>query len=81
MTQATHPQNPDVQLLDGDFYARGPHPTFDWMRAHAPVYWDAAGQVWGVTRHADVMRVSKDPETFCSRFGSRPDSPQIPSMI
>ncbi|HKA28085.1 MAG TPA: cytochrome P450, partial [Candidatus Binatia bacterium] len=32
-------------------------------------------------RYDDVMAVSRDPETFCSRHSSRPDSPPIPSMI
>src|SRR5262249_48495474 len=76
-----HPTDPDIRLLDGDFYAGNPHRHFAWMRAHAPLYWDAAGGLWGVTLHEDVLRISRDPETFCSRHGSRPDSPAIPSMI
>jgi cytochrome P450 family 142 subfamily A polypeptide 1 len=51
------------------------------MRENAPVYWDEESQVWGVTRHADLMACSKDSETFCNRFGMRPDAPAIPSMI
>jgi cytochrome P450 family 142 subfamily A polypeptide 1 len=76
-----HAANPEIHLLDGQFYARGPHPHFRWMRENAPVYWDEQGGVWGVALHADVMAVSKDSETFCNRFSSRPDSPPIPSMI
>jgi cytochrome P450 family 142 subfamily A polypeptide 1 len=76
-----HPRNPAVRLLDGDFYADDPHPHLTWMRAHAPVYWDEDGEVWGVARHADVMRVSKDPATFCNGGGTRPDAPNPPSMI
>jgi cytochrome P450 family 142 subfamily A polypeptide 1 len=51
------------------------------MRNHAPVYWDDAAQIWGVATYDDVLRVAKDPLTFSSRHGSRPDSPAIPSMI
>jgi len=76
-----HPVNPDIHLLDGRFYATDPHRHFDWMRANAPVYWDDANQLWGITRHADVMELSKRPEAFCSSGSSRPDSPPIPSMI
>lgn len=76
-----HPLNPEIRLLDGDWYADDPHPHFDWMRANAPVYWDEAGEVWGVTRHDLLMRMSKDSQHFCNRFGMRPDSPPIPSMI
>jgi cytochrome P450 family 142 subfamily A polypeptide 1 len=76
-----HPTRPDISLMDGRFYADDPHTHFTWMRAHAPVYWDEVGKLWGITRHADLLSCSKDSETFCNRFGMRPDSPAIPSMI
>ncbi len=75
------PSDPTIRLLDGEWYADDPHGHFAWMRAHAPVYWDEGGRVWGVATYHDVLRVSKDPATFCSQHGSRPDSPAIPSMI
>jgi cytochrome P450 family 142 subfamily A polypeptide 1 len=78
---AAHPANPEVDLLDGRFYARDPHPHFAWMRRHAPVYYDEPRGIWAVALHEDVQRVSKDPETFCSAGSSRPDAPAIPSMI
>jgi cytochrome P450 family 142 subfamily A polypeptide 1 len=71
----------EIRLLDGHFYTAEPHRHFQWMREHAPVYWDAAGTVWGIALHEDIMAISKDPETFCSRFSSRPDAPPFPSMI
>lgn len=70
-----------IRLLDGHFYTRDPHRHFQWMREHAPVYWDATGDVWGIALHEDIMAISKDPETFCSRFSSRPDAAAFPSMI
>jgi len=73
--------NPAIRLLDGAFYADDPHPHFEWMRTHAPVYWDAAGQVWGIARYDDVLAVSKDPCTFTSSGGIRPDAPAMPYMI
>jgi len=76
-----HPTRPEIRLLDGRFYQAGPHEHFTWMRAHAPVYWDDAGQVWGVTRYDDVLEVSRRPDLFCSGRSSRPDAPAIPSMI
>ncbi len=72
---------PDIDLLDGKFYANDAHPAFTWMRAHAPLYWDEKNEIWGVSRHAHIMGFSRDPGTFCSRFSSRPDAPAIPSMI
>ena len=76
-----HPVRSDISLMDGRFYANDPHPAFEWMRTNAPVYWDDVGQVWGITRHDDLQAVSKDSETFCNRFGMRPDAPAMPSMI
>ena len=72
---------PRVALLDGAFYAADPHPAFAWLRAHDPVHWDAAGEVWGVALHEDVTEVSRRPDLFCSGRSSRPDAPPIPSMI
>jgi len=78
---AVYPLRPEINLLDGQFYAGDPFPHFAWMRAHAPVFRDEANALWGVTRHADVMQVSKRPDAFCSSGSSRPDAPALPSMI
>ncbi|MFI5365995.1 MAG: cytochrome P450 [Candidatus Binatia bacterium] len=76
-----HPVNPEIRLADGAFYAADPHRHFQWMREHAPVYWDEAAQAWGITRYDDVLAVAKDPKTFCSSGGIRPDAPAMPYMI
>ncbi len=76
-----HPTHPDVAICDGNFYAGDPDPLYAWMRANAPVYWDEAGQVWGISRHADVRAISKDAETFSNAGGIRPDSGPLPMMI
>jgi cholest-4-en-3-one 26-monooxygenase len=76
-----HPPNPDIRLLDGYWYTDDVERHFAWMRANAPVFRDDAGGVWGVATYDELLRVSKDTETFCSRMSSRPDSPPIPSMI
>ena len=73
--------DPAVHLTDGAFYAGDPYPAFAWMRRHAPAYWDAHGEVWGITRYADVKEISKDPETFSNAGGIRPDSGALPMMI
>lgn len=51
------------------------------MRDNAPAYFDEQGGVWGITRHADVKEIAKDPETFSNAGGIRPDSPALPMMI
>jgi len=76
-----HPTHPDVRLTDGHFYADGPHEALRWARENAPVYWDDAGGVWGITLYEDVMRVSKSPETFSSAGGIRPEVGPLPHMI
>lgn len=55
------------------FTSGQPFADFARMRAEAPVMWhpepmDGPG-FWAVTRHADVMTVNGDPETFSSQRG------------
>ena len=76
-----HPTHPDVAVCEGDFYADGPEPTYAWMRANAPIYWDEKGSVWAISRYRDIKVISKDPETFSSAGGIRPDSGPLPMMI
>lgn len=79
---ADHPTRKDIRLLDGEFYGSDPIEPYEWMRANAPVYYDEQAQIWGITLHEDILRVSKDSETFCSGEGSRPEAGSYtPSMI
>jgi cytochrome P450 family 142 subfamily A polypeptide 1 len=78
---ATHPVRDDIDLLDGHWYASEPHDQWEWMRRNAPVYWDADRRVWGITRHADVLAIEKDTETFSSRRSPRPHGNGLPMMI
>jgi cytochrome P450 len=64
-------------LTDLDSYVHGfPHDVFTRARRECPVYWhpptaktpDGEG-FWVVTRHADVLRVLRDPVTFSSETG------------
>jgi len=77
----THPVNQAIRLTDGTFYGADPHPHLRWMREHAPVYWDAAGEVWGIACYEDVLAVSRDPPTWRTSGGIRPDSPAMSYMI
>jgi cytochrome P450 family 142 subfamily A polypeptide 1 len=76
-----HPRHPNISLVDGRFWARDPQAELEWMRRHAPVYWDEAGQVWGIASYEDVVAVSKDPQTFSNAGGIRPDADPLPHMI
>src|SRR5262249_7327825 len=49
-----------------------PHHLFRRLRAEDPVYWHVEPEgpgFWAITRHADVVRVSRDSETFSSSLG------------
>jgi cytochrome P450 family 142 subfamily A polypeptide 1 len=76
---ASHPTRPDLDLCNGAFWAGDHHEALTWARANAPVYWD--GTIWGITRYADVKAVSKDPATFSSAGGIRPQQGPLPMMI
>jgi len=71
---------PNIELMAGTFYTEDPYRAFAWMRRHAPVFWDRAGEVWGITRYADVRAIGQDPQNFSSAQGSRPNIP-LPYMI
>ena len=70
-----------IDLLDGDLYAGDPDPTYAWLRRHAPVFRDETNRLWGISRYQDVVAIEKDPETFCSSEGYRPNIPADDSMI
>ena len=74
---------PPIDLLDGHWYGHGVHACYDWMRAHEPVYYDSANDVWALTKLEDISTASKHPELFCSGKGMRPhmEEPITPSMI
>jgi cholest-4-en-3-one 26-monooxygenase len=72
---------PGLNLLDGTWYADDPHEVWSWMRREAPVYYDEAAAVWGITKYDDVLAVEKDPATFSSHRAPRPHGMHLPMMI
>ncbi|MHB8453079.1 MAG: cytochrome P450 [Mycobacteriales bacterium] len=60
----------DIDLFDLDRYQVGvPHEDYARLRAQAPVYFHPDPQTpgfWAVTRHADVVHISRNPELFSS---------------
>jgi len=65
---------PHIDLKNPDLYARAvPHDVFDDLRGRCPVYWqheDDGPGYWAITRHADVVGVSRDSGTFSSALGT-----------
>jgi cholest-4-en-3-one 26-monooxygenase len=66
---------PSLDLTDPDLYAhRVPHEEFAALRRAEPVRWNPQpddmgfndGGFWAVTRHADVVAISRDSDTFSS---------------
>jgi len=78
---ASTASEPSIDLVSGAFYGHDPHAGYTWMREHDPVHFDERNGVWGVASYRHVREVSKDPETFSSAGGIRPDSGPIPMMI
>ena len=70
-----------VDLLDGYMYAHDAGPVYAWLRENHPLYWDAKNEIWGVSRHADVLAVEKNTDLYSSASGSRPKIEMADSMI
>ncbi|MBD0316962.1 MAG: cytochrome P450, partial [Thermoleophilia bacterium] len=63
----------DAVDLENDVFAeRVPHETFALLRREAPVWWyewKGGRGFWCVTKHADVVAVSRDTKTYSSELG------------
>ncbi len=77
-----HNQHPDIDLLDGTFYAGDPHAGWTWMRQNAPAYYDEKNNVWALAGYDEVLAAAKDSATFSNASGIRPHSANpVDSMI
>lgn len=72
---------PEIDLIDGRFYATDLHRACTWMRANEPIYHDRKNDLYAATRHADIMAISKNSDVFKNGQGFRPDSDPLPMMI
>ncbi|MEU2000912.1 cytochrome P450 [Rhodococcus sp. NPDC019627] len=63
-----------IDLKSPDLYAEGvPYAFFDRLRNSEPVYWqpeEGGTGYWAVTKHADVVAISRDSATFSSAVGT-----------
>jgi cytochrome P450 family 142 subfamily A polypeptide 1 len=69
------------RLTDSSLYAGDPYPVYRWLRENAPVYWDDASRLWVLSRHDDVVHVSKTAATFCAGRGVLPESDAPVSIV
>lgn len=63
----------NIDIYNPDSYTHGiPHEQFAWLRKNAPVFWHDhpdGGGYWALSRHADVVEVSRDFRTFSAERG------------
>jgi cytochrome P450 family 142 subfamily A polypeptide 1 len=75
----------DIDLLDGNFYVEDPYSAYAWMREHAPAYWDAVNELWGISRYDDIVHIEKRKDVFINsdqdKGGYRPNLPADPAII
>lgn len=70
-----------IDILDRDWYQRGPFHELAWIRANEPVYRDVNG-MWALTKLEDVRWAERQPQLFSNAtHGSRPNGEPQPSMI
>ncbi len=60
-----------IDVNDGRFYD-DPWDAYRWLRDHDPCHWDAANELWVISRHEDVAMVSRSTDRYCSKHGVRP---------
>jgi len=74
-----------VDLLAPELYGGDPYPTYAWMRANEPIYWDAANELWGISRYDDIVEIEKRKDVFINsdqdKGGYRPNLPADNAII
>jgi cholest-4-en-3-one 26-monooxygenase len=70
----------DIDVLDPRFYD-DPWQAYRWLRAHAPLWWDARNDLWVVSRHEDVSHISRHQELYSAAQGVRPQVAAPMSLI
>jgi cytochrome P450 len=72
-------------MYDREIYA-SPYETFRRLRDEAPLYYNEPYDFWAVSRHADMVQVLQDRETYISGKGMvlnvvRSNYPSVPGMF
>jgi cholest-4-en-3-one 26-monooxygenase len=61
----------EIDVLDPRFYD-DPWGAYRWLRANAPLWWDARNELWVVSRHEDVSHISRNQDLYSAAQGVRP---------
>jgi len=74
-----------IDLLAPELYGGDPYPTYAWMRANEPIYWDEANELWGISRYDDIVEIEKRKDVFINsdqeKGGYRPNLPADNAII
>ena len=62
----TTPPSPPVLNLVSPQTRQNPYPVYAELRHNWPVYYDAARNIWVISRYADLVHVLRQPEVFSS---------------
>lgn len=71
----------DIDILDPHMWARGPWKELAWLRNNDPIHWDEKNQIYAISKYADLVYISKNPQIFCSGMGTRPNMPTKLSIV
>lgn len=69
-----------IDILDPRLYD-DPWDTYRWLRDHDPIHYDAANDLYVVSRHEDVSTISRNQERYSAAQGVRPNVPAVMSII
>ena len=74
-----------IDLLAPELYGGDPYPTYAWMRANEPIYWDEVNERWGISRYDDIVEIEKRKDIFINsdqeKGGYRPNLPADNAII
>jgi cytochrome P450 family 142 subfamily A polypeptide 1 len=74
-----------IDLLAPELYGGDPYPTYAWMRANEPVYWDDVNELWGIATYDDIVDIEKRKDVFINsdkeKGGYRPNLPADNAII
>ncbi|GHB83027.1 cytochrome P450 [Streptomyces umbrinus] len=77
----------EIDLTDIGLWTSDPHPALHHLREHDPVHWHEADpknpfanhSFWALTRHSDIVHVSRHPELFSSAHGVGSGTLDVPT--
>jgi cytochrome P450 family 142 subfamily A polypeptide 1 len=63
--------------VDAPRFYDDPWEAYRWLRTHAPIWWDAANELWIISKHDDVSHISRHQELYTATAGVLKDPIQL----